>query len=109
MSLPPLLTEDFIGVMPSGEYFNKAAFVRHYCVRDLGLMGVRGHDINAATIRVYGNTAIVNRKIHDDIKLSDGSRPEFDVQRIECCIKQNGKWQIASSQATVINPAQQAE
>ncbi|MFN2437821.1 MAG: nuclear transport factor 2 family protein [Chitinophagaceae bacterium] len=102
--LKQLLTEGFIGVVPSGEVFTKNNYISHHVKPGVGLMALTGHDINNATIRASPTIAIVNRRVHAKVKTLDGVENEFDVQRIEVCIKENGGWLIASGQGTRVSP-----
>ena len=104
-ALNSMMTDDFGGVILTGDYLSKAAYISHHCVRNVGYMALTGQDINSAFIRIYGNSAIIHRRVHARIKFSDGNFSEFDVQRLEVCIRQNGNWLIASGQGTVVNPS----
>ena len=103
-ALNSMMTDDFVGTILTGDYFKKAAYISHHCVRNAGFTALTGQDINSAYIRVYGNTAIINRRVHARIKFPDGTSPEFDMQRLEVFIRQNGNWLLASAQGTVVNP-----
>jgi ketosteroid isomerase-like protein len=104
VDLNSMMTDDFVGAILTGQYFSKAAYISHHCVRSVGYMALTGQDINSAYIRIYGNTAIINRRVHALLKFPDGNASEFDVQKLEVCIRQNGNWLIASGQGTVVNP-----
>ena len=101
--LKQILTAGFIGVIPTGEMFTKNNYISYHIKPGGGLTVLTGHDINNATIRVSPTIAIVNRRVHAKIKTPDGSENEFDVQRIEVCLKENGRWLIASGQGTRVN------
>lgn len=98
-----LLTNGFIGVIPSGEVFTKTNFIIYHTKAGYGLTALTGHDINTATIRVSPTIAIINRRIHTKVKTPDNNETEFDVQHIEICIKENDRWKIASGQGTRVN------
>ncbi len=85
--LKQILTAGFIGVIPTGEMFTKNNYISYHIKPGGGLTVLTGHDINNATIRVSPTIAIVNRRVHAKIKTPDGSENEFDVQRIEVCLK----------------------
>ena len=104
VALNAMMTDDFVGTILTGDYFKKAAYISHHCGRNAGFTALTGQDINSAYIRVYGNTAIINRRVHARIKFPDGSSPEFDMQRLEVFIRLNGNWLLASGQGTVVNP-----
>jgi len=95
-----ILTAGFIGVIPTGEVFAKNNYISYHIRPGVGLIALTGHDINLAAIRVSPTIAIVNRRVHAKIKTPDGSEIEQDVQRIEVCIKENGRWLVASGQGT---------
>ena len=103
IKMKQLLTNGFIGVIPSGETFTKNNYIIYHTKPGYGLSALTGHDINTATIRVSPTIAIINRRVHAKVKTPDGSESEFDVQRIEICIKENDRWQIASGQGTRVN------
>jgi hypothetical protein len=99
-----ILTNGFIGVIPTGEVFTKNNYISHHTKPFIGLTALTGQDITTAAIRVSPTIAIVNRRVHAKLKTPEGSENEFDVQRIEVCIKENDRWFIASGQGTRVNP-----
>ena len=104
VKIKSLLSEDFIGTIPTGESFSKDLYIRFHCRPNVGLMSINGIDKDKTSIRLYGNSAVVNRRVHVSKKGPDGSLRSFDVQRIEVCIQQQGKWYIVAGQGTeVIN------
>ncbi len=104
VKIKSLLSEDFIGTIPTGESFSKDLYIRFHCRPNVGLMSINGIDKDKTSIRLYGNSAVVNRRVHVSKKGPDGSLRSFDVQRIEVCIQQKGRWYIAAGQGTeVIN------
>ncbi len=104
IKIKSLLSEDFIGTIPTGESFSKDLYIRFHCRRNVGLVSINGIDKARTSIRIYGNSAIVNRRVHVSKKAPDGTMRSFDVQRIEVCIQKQGKWYIAAGQGTeVIN------
>lgn len=98
-----LLTNDFIGTIPSGQTFPKAQYIRFHCKPNVGLMSISTIDKDRTSVRLYGNCAIVNRRVQVSKKAPDGSMKSFDVQRIEVCIQQQGKWYIAAGQGTEVS------
>jgi hypothetical protein len=98
-----ILTEDFRGTIPTGESFPKDKYIRFHCKPNVGLLSINGIDKDKTFVRLYGNTAIVNRRVHVSKKAPDGSVRSFDVQRIEVCIQQQGKWYIAAGQGTEVS------
>ena len=100
--LKQILTNGFIGVIPTGEMFTKSNYITYHTNLGVGLIELTGHDINAAIIRVSPTMGIVNRRVHAKVKTPDGNENENDVQRIEICIKENGRWFIASGQGTSV-------
>jgi hypothetical protein len=98
-----LLSEDFIGTIPTGETFPRDLYIRFHCKPNVGLISINGIK-DRTSVRLYGNSAVVNRRVHVSKKATDGSVKSFDVQRIEICILKEGKWYIVSGQGTeVIN------
>ncbi len=100
--LKQILTPGFIGVIPSGEAFTKSNFISHYIKPGVSITSLTGQDINSATIRVSPTIAIVNRRVHAKVKIPDGSENGYYVQSMEVCIKENGRWFIASGQGTQV-------
>ncbi|MGB8490448.1 MAG: nuclear transport factor 2 family protein [Bacteroidales bacterium] len=103
IKIKSLLTEDFIGVIPTGETFTRDLYIRFHCRPNIGLMSINSIDKDRTVVRLYGNCAIVNRRIHVSKKAPDGSARSFDVQRIEVCIQRQGKWYIAAGQGTEVS------
>ena len=99
-----LLSGDFIGATPTGEYFTKAAYIRHHCKPGFGIMSLTEEDISNSSIRIYDNTAIINRRIHSQFKLPTGNVLEYDVQRIEVLVKNEDGWKMVSGQGTQVKP-----
>ncbi|MEJ0101283.1 MAG: nuclear transport factor 2 family protein [Bacteroidota bacterium] len=103
-ALEQLLSSDFIGAIPTGEYFTKTAYINHHCRPGVGIMFLAGEDISAGSIRIYDNTAIVNRRVHSQFKIPTGNVLEYDVQRIEVLVKNENGWEMASGQGTQVKP-----
>lgn len=95
-----LLTEDFIGTIPSGQAFSKNQYIQFHCKKDEGLVSIveKGED----SIRLYGTTAVVNRCVHVTKRSPDGLLNNFDVQRIEVCVQLKGIWYLAAGQGTQV-------
>ncbi len=104
VKLKSLLTEDFIGTIPTGESFSRNLYIRFHCRPNVGLISINGIDKDRTSVRLYGNSAVVNRRVHVSKKAPDGSLRSYDVQRIETCIQRKGRWYISTGQGTeVIN------
>lgn len=103
IKIKSLLNEDFIGTIPTGESFPKNLYIRFHCRPNVGLVSINGIDKAKTSVRLYGNSAIVNRRVHVSKKATDGTMRSFDVQRIEVCIQKQGKWYIAAGQGTEVN------
>ena len=99
-----LLSTDFVGASPTGASFGKSAYINHHCNNPFGVMAVVDEGMEAASIRVYQNTAVVNRRVHAHFKFPAGNITEYDVQRIEVLIKQDDQWQMVSGQGTQVMP-----
>lgn len=101
--LKKLLADDCVGSIPSGKLFTKQAYISYHCRPGAGLVDLKQYPGGEALIRTYGDVGIVNRKVHATLKRPDGSLVEFDVQRIEVCVRNNNTWQLVSGQGTEIN------
>ena len=99
--LKSLLTEDFIGVVPTGQSFTRPLYIQFHCKPNVGLVSIK-EEGPEASIRIYGNMAIVNRRVHVVRKAPDGSSRELTVQRIEVFVLVNGSWYEASGQGTEV-------
>ncbi len=104
VTLNRLLTDDFLGAIPSGAAFSKAEYIAHHCRPGVGLQALDSSKHPPATVRVFGDTAVVNRRVHARLRFPDGAEREFDVQRIEVFVGVNGAWTLASGQGTEVNP-----
>jgi hypothetical protein len=102
IKIKSLLSDDFIGTIPTGESFPKAQYIRFHCRPNVGLLSINMIDKDRTSVRLYGNSAIVNRRVNVSKKAPDGSVRNFDVQRIEVCIQQHGNWYIAAGQGTEV-------
>lgn len=103
-ALAGLLTDDFVGAIPNGMAFDKKAYIEHHCRPGMGLQALEGQDIEKATIRIFGDAAIVNRVVHARRVEASGAAIEYDVRRIEVLIRADGVWRVASGQGTQIVP-----
>ncbi|HEV7735850.1 MAG TPA: nuclear transport factor 2 family protein [Chlamydiales bacterium] len=101
-TLERLLSADFIGAAPTGQSFKKDAYIQHHCKPGFGIMALTEEDLDAAAIRCYGNTAVVNRRVHSQFKLPTGNVLEYDVQRLEVLLKSNDEWKLISGQGTQV-------
>lgn len=104
LALDRLLTDDFVGAIPSGAAFSKAEYIAHHCRPGVGLVTLDSSKHPPATIRVFGDTAVVNRRVHARLRFPDGAERQFDVQRIEVFVRADGAWALASGQGTEVNP-----
>jgi hypothetical protein len=102
-----LLSADFIGAAPTGQSFTKTDYINHHCQPGFGIVALTGNDINKSSIRIYHNTAVVNRRVHSTFKLPTGKILDYDVQRIEVFVQQNNEWLMASGQGTQVIPQAQ--
>jgi len=104
-----LLSADFVGTIPTGDYFNKQEYIQHHCNNNFGVTSIIEDDINEDSIRFYNDTAVVNRRAHTHFKLPGGNIIEYDVQRIEVLVKINYQWVVVSGQGTQVMPMVQPE
>src|SRR6478735_4463621 len=63
LTLKTLMSDDFIGVIPSGKYFNKTDYIKSHCRPNVGLMSIKAKSGGQDLVRIYENTAIVNRTV----------------------------------------------
>lgn len=97
-----LLTDDFIGAVPTGQAYDKELYIKFHCKPNVGLVSIGEARQDAARIRFYGHTAIVNRRVEVKRKSPDGTTKSFAVQRIEVCVLLNGTWKLAAGQGTEV-------
>lgn len=102
--LDELIADDFIGATPTGEAFDKMSYIKHHCIPGFGIMALSGQDMEASNIRLYNDTAVINRRVHSQFKIPNGELLEYDVQRIEVFAKINDEWQLVSGQGTKVIP-----
>jgi hypothetical protein len=99
-----LLAADFVGAIPTGASFAKAAYISHHCNNNFGVVALAEEEMNAASIRLYHNSAVVNRRVHAHFKSPAGNLTEYDVQRIEVLLKIDHEWKLVSGQGTQVMP-----
>lgn len=102
--LDQLLSADFIGVTPTGASFTKMAYINHHCKPGFGIIALSGNDIDKTSIRIYNDSAVINRRVHSRFKLPTGNILEYDVQRIEVFVHKNYEWLVVSGQGTQVIP-----
>jgi len=106
VTLKNLLTDDFIGAVPSGDWFYKSDYIRYHCRPGMGLIQLNTQPINKTNIRFFGNTAIINRRVEAVRLWPDGKKENLTVQRIEVCTKINNQWKIVGGQGTKVMEGQ---
>ena len=100
--LDNLLTKDFYGTLFTGICFGKTDFIHHHCNTFLGLIKVTGQDIKNTTIRIMGNTAIVNRSITGHFRMPAANITPCTLQKSEVLVRLKGEWLLISSQETKV-------
>lgn len=105
VAMDRLLADSFLGVIPSGASFAKGEYIAYHCRQGVGVQQLDSSPHPPAAIRVFGDSAVVNRRVRARFRFPDGSERQFDVQRIEILVKVNGVWLLASGQGTEVNPA----
>jgi len=70
-------------------------------------MALTGDDLITTAIRIYDETAVINRRVHSRFKLPAGNILDYDVQRIEVFVRHNNEWLIVSGQGTQVIPVAQ--
>lgn len=106
VTLKNLLTDDFIGSVPSGDWFYKSDYINYHCRPGIGLIQLNTQPINKTNIRFYGTTAIINRRVEAVRLWPDGKKENLTVQRIEVCAKINNQWKIVGGQGTKVMEGQ---
>lgn len=97
-----LLTRDFIGTVPTGESFTRAQYIQFHCKPDEGLISIEENPKGMVSVRLYGNTAVVNRRLNVTKKNKQGLLRNFDVQRTEVLVQLKGVWYLATGQGTEV-------
>ena len=94
-ALDHLMTDDFKVVVMTGALYDKAAELALY----RGDRKTEAWSADEMDIRVYGNTAVVigRATVKDVLR---GQRRDFRFRFTHVWVKRNGRWQIASRQAT---------
>ena len=101
--LARILSDDFIGTTPMGEAFEKGGYIEFHCRAHAGPHEIDAGPPDAMRIRVYGNCAVVNRRVQVR-KPGPGGRIElFAVQRIEVAVRRRGEWRLVSGQGTRVS------
>jgi hypothetical protein len=103
--LARLLSDGFVGAIPTGEAFGKAAYIAYHCRPDEGLTSVETAPGTSPTVRVLdGRFAVVNRRAAVRRRAPDGREQAFAVQRIEVLALQDGAWRVLAGQGTAAGP-----
>ena len=97
VTLKKILTDDFIGTIPNGESFNKNSFTKFHCNPQSKSREVKNESTKNWNIKITDDCAIVNRDVIYIYKSK-----EVKVKRLDICVKNKGKWFMASVQATEI-------
>jgi ketosteroid isomerase-like protein len=100
-----LLAEDFVGAIPTGEWFRREAYVAYHCRPDEGLTSIEIAPGTTPIVRVLDDRfAVVNRRVRVTRKAPDGREQAFAVQRIEVLSRDGDRWRIVSGQGTSAGP-----
>jgi hypothetical protein len=103
--LDDLLIDDFVGAVPTGASFNKIKYIQHHCENQFGLIQITEEPMQAASIRLYDTTAVINRRVHAHFQLPNGNIMQNNVQRTEVFTKVKDQWLMVSGQGTwVLSP-----
>ncbi len=89
------LADDFVGVDPSGKYFDKAKEIESL-QKDAGHF-VSNH-LNEAKVRFFGDTAVAQGSESWVEKNADGSERRGTFVWTDTWVKRDGKWQIVAAQ-----------
>jgi len=98
-TLDEITAEDYTHVETSGGVRDKAGF--------LGILarpGVRFTSwvIEENTVRIYGDTAVVNGRYHNTLRTPDGEQPPKHARHIRVYVRQGGRWLNVAHQATAL-------
>lgn len=97
-----ILMSQFAGTIPTGLSFGKNDYIRFHCKPGVGVTEVRLIEDRPFSVVIYGNTAVVTRAVATKRKAPAGEPAGLVIQRMEVCVKENGKWLIAAGQGTLI-------
>lgn len=100
-----ILTDDFMGAIPTGRAFTKIDFIRYHCHAAVAPIVFLQYPMGQAVIHLRDNTAVVNRQTHATLRKPDGSMIDYEIQRIEVCYKVKSEWRVAREHSTEINIA----
>ena len=105
VGLARLLVEDFVGAIPTGEWFGRDAYVAYHCRPNEGLTSIEIAPGTTPIVRVLDDRfAVVNRRVSVTRRTPDGREQAFAVQRIEVLSRDGGRWHIVSGQGTAAGP-----
>ena len=93
-------TDDYVGITGMGDIVTKNQAVQEMRSGKMRYQSLQPRDIN---IRVYGNTAIVNREATVSF-VRNGKPVSGDYRSTRVWVKQDGNWKIASFESTPIRP-----
>jgi hypothetical protein len=100
-----LLVEDFVGAIPTGEWFRRDDYVAYHCRPDEGLTSIEIAPGTTPIVRVLDDRfAVVHRRVSVTRRTSEGREQAFAVQRIEVLSRDGGRWRFVSGQGTAAGP-----
>src|SRR5439155_20517398 len=89
--------DDYLAIPPSGDVITKSESM---AARNNAQLRYDAINLTGMVVRVYGNTAIVTARA--DVKGTDlGADFSGPYRFTRVWVKRNGRWQVASYQATV--------
>jgi ketosteroid isomerase-like protein len=93
-----ILADDFVMISPTGKKLGRMDIIRNVGNTDVTTIA----KIDSASVRVFGNTALVVAYLHFSIKIKDqttnGSNCYSDLY-----IKRKGEWKAIAAHVTLLN------
>jgi hypothetical protein len=102
VTLKKILADDFVGSIPNGQSFNKKNYITFYCNPQSKVRELKEEPATNWNVRLFGNTAVVNRTVTSLVKTTSNKPAEVHLQRLEVCVKIKDKWLITAQQGTEV-------
>ena len=95
-----IVADDFIGVDPDGNFYNKATEITN-TRNDNGTITVSNH-VNDVNVRFYGDTAVAQGSETWEVRKPAPKRGSYVWT--DTWVKRNGKWQVVASEDLPVPP-----
>jgi len=102
VTLKKILAEDFVGSIPNGQSFNKKSYITFHCSPQSKVRELKEESTADWNVRLFGNTAVVNRTVTSLVKTTSNKPVEIHLQRLEVCVKIKDKWLVIAQQGTEV-------